>query len=422
MLKKYKICIIGLGYVGLPLAMSLSRHFKVVGFDNNHSRISELKKDVDSTKEIKNILFKKSKILFTDREKNIKNCNVYIITVPTPVDKKNKPDLKSILKATKTVTRCINRNNLIIYESTVYPGCTEEIFIPLIKRKTGLQLNKDFFVGYSPERIDPGLSKYKLENQTKIISGSNKIALKIVKYIYGKIIKKKLFPTKDIKIAEAAKIIENTQRDINIAFVNELSILFHKLNINTKDVLSAAKTKWNFLNFTPGLVGGHCIGVDPYYLKYKAIKSGLKPNMISSGRKVNDSIPKFIFNETNKIIRLKRKKNKGNKILFLGITFKENCNDFRNSKALDLYKFFKTKNRKIDVYDPVVNKDSLYELYKIKVLKKLKKNYYDIIIVSVPHKKIKQFSLKFLRSLGKDNSIIIDIKSLYPKKLVEWQL
>ena len=422
MLKKIKICVIGLGYVGLPLAISLSKYFTVVGYDKNYSRIDQLKKGLDLTNEINKKLIKKSKIFFTHKEKNIKSCNTFIITVPTPVDNANKPDLKSIKNATKSVAKNLNKENLIIYESTVYPGCTEEILIPIIKRETRLELNKDFFVGYSPERIDPGISKYKLTNQTKVISGSNKRALKMVKYIYGKIIKKKLYPTKNIKIAEAAKIIENTQRDINIAFVNELSILFHKLNISTEDVLSAAKTKWNFLNFKPGLVGGHCIGVDPYYLKYKAIKSGMKPNMISSGRKVNDSIPQFIFKETSKIIKSKIKKNINNKILFLGITFKENCNDFRNSKALDLYKFFKTKNKKIDVYDPVVNKDSLYKFYKIKVLKKLKKKYYDIIVVSVPHKKIKKFSLKFIRSLGKNNSIIIDIKSLYPKNLVEWQL
>jgi UDP-N-acetyl-D-galactosamine dehydrogenase len=422
MFKNYKICIVGLGYVGLPLAISLSKYFQVVGYDKDHSRISQLRRGNDMTKEINNKFLKKSKIFFTNTEKNIKACNIYIVTVPTPVDKKNKPELSSIIKATKTVARHIGKNNLIIYESTVYPGCTDEILIPLIQKDTGLKLNKDFFVGYSPERIDPGLSKYKLVNQTKVISGSNKKACEILHYIYGKIIKKKLHETKNIKIAEAAKIIENTQRDINIAFVNELSMLFHKLNINTKEVLSAANTKWNFLNFVPGLVGGHCIGVDPYYLKYKAIKSGLKPNMISSGRKVNDSIPKFIFKETSKILKSKRKKLYGNKILFLGITFKENCNDFRNSKALDLFKFFKYKNKIIDVYDPVVNKESLYDMHKIKTSKKLRKKFYDLIVVSVPHKKIKKFSIKFLRSLCKENSVIIDIKSLYPKKLVEWQL
>lgn len=422
MRNKYKISVIGLGYVGLPLAISLSKHFKIVGYDENNSRIDELRKGIDTTKEIKNTVIKKTSITFTDNEINLKDSDIYIITVPTPVDKNNKPDLRKILSATKTITKYISKNNLIIYESTIYPGCTSEILIPLIEQKTNFILNKDFFVGYSPERINPGLSKYKLENQTKIISGSNKKALKILQFIYGKIIKKKLYPTVEIKVAEAAKIIENTQRDINIAFVNELSILFHKFNINTKEVLLAAKTKWNFLNFTPGLVGGHCIGVDPYYLKHRAIKSGFIPKIISSGRIVNDSIPKFIFNETNKIIKLKKKKIRNNRILFLGITFKENCNDFRNSKALDLYNFFKKNNKKVDVYDPVVNEDYLYDLNKIKPLKKFKKNFYDIIIVAVPHKKIKKFSLKFLRSLCKKNSIIIDIKSLYPKKLVEWQL
>ena len=422
MFKKIKICVIGLGYVGLPLAISLSKKFKVIGFDKNSQRVSQLKKGLDLTNEVSVKSIKKTKIFFTHNQKYLSQCNIFIITVPTPVDKKNKPDLKSIKEATQIVAKNLVKDNLVIYESTVFPGCTDEILIPILKQKSKLKLNQDFFVGYSPERIDPGLSKHKLTNQTKIISGSNKKALALVKYIYQKIIKKKLHPTENIKIAEAAKIIENTQRDINIAFINELSILFHKLNINTKDVLLAAQTKWNFLKFKPGLVGGHCIGIDPYYLKYKAIKSGMKPNMISSGREVNDSIPEFIFKETSKIIKLKKKKNLKNKILFLGITFKENCNDFRNSKALDLYKLFKINKNEIDVYDPVVNKRYLFDLYKIKVLKKLKKNYYDIIVISVPHEKIKKFSLNFLRSLGNEKSIIIDIKSLYPKNLVEWQL
>jgi len=422
MSKKYKICIIGLGYVGLPLAIYLSKHFKVIGFDKDNSRILQLKKGFDLTGEINKKTIKNSKILFTSNEKNIGINNIFIVTVPTPVNKNKTPDLRSIINATKSVAKSITKGNLVIYESTVYPGCTQEIFIPLIQKKTGFKLNKDFYVGYSPERIDPGISKYKLINQTKIISGSNNKALKMLNHIYGKIIKKKLHATKDIKTAEAAKIIENTQRDINVAFVNELSVLFHKLDINTKDVLSAAKTKWNFLDFKPGLVGGHCIGVDPYYLKYKAIKSGLKPKIISSGREVNDNIPNFIFNEILKVMKSKKKETHDNKILFLGITFKENCNDFRNSKTIDLYKLFKRKNNKIDVYDPVVNADSLHNLHRIKILKKFKKEYYDLIIVSVPHKKIKKLSIKFLRSLGKNNPVIIDIKSLYQKNLVEWQL
>ena len=417
MSNNYKISVIGLGYVGLPLALSLSKHFEVIGFDIDNQRILELQKGVDVTGECSKKEIIKSKLFFTNDDNNLKKSNIFIITVPTPVNKANNPDLRNIIKASKFVAKNLVKKSLVVYESTVYPGCTEEVLIPKIEKITKFIVNKDFFVGYSPERIDPGISKYKLNNQTKVISGSNLQAIKILKNIYSKIIEKKLFIAEDIKTAEAAKIIENTQRDINIAFVNELSMLFHKLNINTKEVLNAANTKWNFINFVPGLVGGHCIGVDPYYLKYKAIKSGLKPFMISSGRKVNDSVPKFIFNETKKIIN---KKNK-NKILFLGITFKEDCNDIRNSKALELYKFFKKKN-KVDVYDPVVNKIALVKFHNIKTINKFKKNYYDIIIITVPHKKIRKLSIKFLRSLGKKNLNIIDVKSIFPKKMVEWQL
>ena len=341
MSNKYKISLIGLGYVGLPLALSLSKHFKVVGFDIDSERVRKLKKGIDITGESPKKLIKNSKIFISNEKKHIKESNIFIITVPTPVDKNKKPDLSSIIKATKIVASHLKKDSTIVFESTVYPGCTDDILIPIIEKKTKFILNKDFFVGYSPERIDPGKSKYKLSNQIKIISGSNLKAIKLMKEIYSKVVKRKLFVAANIKTAEAAKVIENSQRDINIAFVNELSMLFHKLDINTKDVLAAANTKWNFINFIPGLVGGHCIGVDPYYLKYKALKTGFRPFMISSGRKINDAIPKFIHDETLKILVKKKR----NKILFLGITFKENCNDTRNSKALELYNFFKKKIR-----------------------------------------------------------------------------
>ncbi len=423
MFKNPNICVIGLGYVGLPLAVSLSKYFSVTGFDTNRQRVLDLKSGKDITKEIKNNILKKSKINYTYNEKKLFNCNTFIITVPTPVNHHNAPDLSNIISATKIAAKNLNNKGLIIFESTIYPGCTEEILIPIIQKVSKKKFNKDFFVGYSPERIDPGLSKYKLNNQVKIISGSNSKSLKIMKSIYSKIIKKKLYETKDIKTAEAAKIIENTQRDINIAFINELSMLFHKLNINTKEVLSAAKTKWNFLDFKPGLVGGHCIGVDPYYLKFKAIKSGLKPKMISSGREINDSIPYFIFKEVTKIFKNKLKSRKTLNILFMGVTFKEDCNDIRNSKSLSLYKLLKRqKKNKIDVYDPIVDKNILFKNHKILIKEKLKKNYYDAIIIAVPHKAIKKFSINYLKSLGNKELTIIDLKSIFPKKLVQWQL
>ena len=353
---------------------------------------------------------------------DIFNSNIYIVTVPTPIDARNKPQLTSLISVTKMIASNIKNNDLIIYESTVFPGCTEEILIPLIERISKKKLNKNFQIGYSPERIDPGVSKYKLSNQTKVISGSSNQAVKNIKAIYKKIIKKDIFVAENIKVAEAAKIIENTQRDINIAFINEVSMLFHKMKINTNEVLKAAGTKWNFLNFKPGLVGGHCIGVDPYYLKFKALKEGFKTKLVSSGRSVNDFVPKFIFNEINKEVKKKKKYLKNLKILFLGVTFKENCNDFRNSKAITLFKFLK-KNNNIDVFDNLVNKNLLFKKEKIKLISNIsKKNFYDIIVIAVPHKKIKSFHINFLRKICKKSGIIIDIKSIYSKEQVEWQL
>ena len=394
-MKNKKICIVGLGYVGLPLAVKLSKYFRIVGYDNNEQRILNLNKNNDKTKEIKNSELKKSKILFTNEKSVTKNCTVYIVTVPTPVDSKNKPLLTSLIKATKMIGSYLKNGDLVVYESTIYPGCTEEILIPLLEKISKKKLNKNFYVGYSPERIDPGLSKFKLTNQAKIISGSNKKAINIIKMIYAKIIKKEIYTAKSIKVAEAAKIIENTQRDINIAFINEISMLFHKLNINTNEVLKAASTKWNFLNFKPGLVGGHCIGVDPYYLKFKALKEGFKPKLISSGRSINDYMPVFIFNQIKKIMVKKNKTLKNKKILLLGVAFKENCNDFRNSKAINLLKLL-SKNNYIDVYDNLVNSVLLEKREKIKLISKInKKNFYDIVIISVPHKKIKSLKIKY---------------------------
>ena len=421
-MKNNKICIIGLGYVGLPLAVHLSKHFDLVGFDSNEERILSLKRNIDKTNETKKSDLKKSKILFTSEILDMQNCNVYIVTVPTPIDSKNNPLITSLIETTKIIASKIKNDDLIIYESTVFPGCTEEILIPLIEKISKKKLNKNFYVGYSPERIDPGLSKYKLSNQVKVISGSNKKAEEKIKKIYKKIIKKGIFIAKNIKIAEAAKIIENTQRDINIAFINEVSMLFHKLKINTNDVLKTAATKWNFLNFKPGLVGGHCIGVDPYYLKFKALKEGFRPKLISSGRSINDFMPKFIFDEIKTVINKKKRSLRNNKILFLGIAFKENCNDFRNSKAIELFKLL-NKFNDIDVFDNLVNKNLLEQKEKIKLISNISnKKLYDIIIISVPHKKIKSFKINYLKGLCKKNGTIIDIKSVYSKDQVEWQL
>ena len=421
-MRNNKICVIGLGYVGLPLAFNLSKHFELIGFDSSKKRILDLKDNVDQTNEIKTSELKKAKISFTYETKDIQECNIYIVTVPTPINSKNNPQITSLISVTKMIASYLKNNDLIIYESTVFPGCTEEVLIPLIEKISKKKLNKNFHVGYSPERIDPGYSKYKLSNQIKVISGSSKQTVARIGKIYKRIIKKGIFVAKNIRVAEAAKIIENTQRDINIAFINEVSMLFHKMKINTNEVLKAANTKWNFLNFKPGLVGGHCIGVDPYYLKFKALKEGFSPKLISSGRSINDFMPKFIFKEIKKEVEKKKKRLKNLKILFLGITFKENCNDFRNSKAISLLKLLK-KNNDIDIFDNLVNKNLLAEKEKIKLISKIsKKNFYDLIIVSVPHNKIKSFKINFLKKLCKKSGIIIDIKSIYSKEQVEWQL
>ena len=306
-MRNNKICVIGLGYVGLPLAFNLSKHFELIGFDSSKKRILDLKDNVDQTNEIKTSELKKAKISFTYETKDIQECNIYIVTVPTPINSKNNPQITSLISVTKMIASHLKNNDLIIYESTVFPGCTEEILIPLIEKISKKKLNKNFHVGYSPERIDPGYSKYKLSNQIKVISGSSKQTVARIGKIYKTIIKKGIFVAENIKVAEAAKIIENTQRDINIAFINEVSMLFHKMKISTNEVLKAANTKWNFLNFKPGLVGGHCIGVDPYYLKFKALKEGFRPKLISSGRSINDFMPKFIFKEIKKEVEKKKK-------------------------------------------------------------------------------------------------------------------
>jgi UDP-N-acetyl-D-galactosamine dehydrogenase len=421
--KNINISVIGLGYVGLPLAVSLSKHFKVIGYDKKSERIKELRNSLDTSKEISSKTLENSSLILTNKTKDLRKSNVYMITVPTPIFKNKLPDLSSLIDVSKKIAKILKKNDLIIYESTVYPGCTDELLIPLVEKVSKMKINSDFFVGYSPERIDPGNSKYKLSNQTKLISCSSNKFLNLVEFIYKKVVKNKLHKTQSIKVAEAAKIVENAQRSVNIGFINEISILFHKLNIDTKEVLTAARTKWNFLNFVPGLVGGHCIGVDPYYLKYKALKEGFKLRLISSGAKINDYVSKYIFNEILKLIKLKIKKIKKIKILILGITFKENCNDFRNSKSIELYQLLKNKFKNIDIFDPIVDKKMVLKLNKIRLLKKLdKKNYYDLIIVSVPHKKIKLLGLKFIKSLSKKNSILIDIKSIFPRKKVDWQL
>ena len=413
---KDTIAVIGLGYVGLPLVIEFGKKFKTIGYDIDKKRINDLISKKDITGELSSYdLGENSNIMYTSNLEEIKCANIYIIAVPTPIDENNKPDLNILLNATKDVGNVIDIDDIVIFESTVYPGCTEEECVPILEKKSHLIYNKDFFCGYSPERINPGDKKRTLTKIVKITSGSNKKTLLKIDSLYNTILEKGTFPVSSIKVAEAAKIIENCQRDINIAFVNELSILFNLLNIDTKEVLDAAGTKWNFLPFTPGLVGGHCIGVDPYYLTYKAEQLGYDSKIILSGRKLNDSMPQHVFDRIEKIFSTKKIKMSKAKILLLGITFKENCTDTRNSKIVDLYNIFIKENAKVDVYDPLAIKEDVQRHFNIELLNfnDISKIKYDCIIIGVPHDCFLNINIKqFL----KDESVVFDIKGIFKEK------
>ena len=410
------IAVIGLGYVGLPLVVEFGKKFKTIGYDVDKKRVNDLISKKDITGELSEYDFdENSNIIFTSILEEIRCANIYIIAVPTPIDENNKPDLSILFNATKDVGSVIDKDNIIIFESTVYPGCTEEECVPIIEKNSSLIYNQDFFCGYSPERINPGDKERTLTKITKITSGSNKNTLMKIDDLYNTILEKGTFPVSSIKIAEAAKIIENCQRDINIAFVNELSILFNLLNIDTKEVLKAAGTKWNFLPFTPGLVGGHCIGVDPYYLTYKAEQLGYDSKIILSGRKLNDSMPQHVFERIEKIFSTKKIVMSNAKILLLGITFKENCTDTRNSKIIDLYNIFTKKNTEVDVYDPLAIKNDVKKHFNIDLLNfnDISKTKYDCVIIGVPHDCFLNINIKqFLKS----ESVVFDIKGVFKEK------
>ena len=413
-MKKDKIAIIGLGYVGLPLAVEFGKKYECIGFDINKKRIDELNKFIDKTNELTSEEIKKSKLLnFTHSIKDLKHCNIYIITVPTPIDEYNNPDINFLIEASENVGKFLNKNDIVIYESTVYPGCTEEECVPVLEKESNLIFNKDFFCGYSPERINPGDKVNTLTKIVKVTSGSNKKTAKKIDGLYNSIINAGTHLASSIKVAEASKIIENCQRDINIAFANELSILFNLLEIDTNEALDAANTKWNFMDFRPGLVGGHCISIDPYYLTYKSKQLGYDSKIILAGRKLNNSMPKFIC---NRIINSLKSKNLSDvNILILGITFKENCSDIRNSKVLEIYKILKNEKYSIDVHDPNVD-SSEKELSNIRLVKNndIKLNFYDAIIIAVAHNEFKKIRLdNYTKS---KSSIIFDLKGIYNNK------
>lgn len=407
--QKINITVIGLGYVGLPLALELSKYFKVSGFDTNKKRIKELNKSIDTTNEItKKSDLSNSNIKFTNNYLECKKSNIYIITVPTPVNKKNDPDLENLKQASNLVAKIINKGDVIVIESTVYPGVTEQVIAPIIENKSGLTIKQDFNMAYSPERINPGDTKYKISNIKKVVAADNKKTLNKISNIYKKIIKAGIYKASSIKVAETSKAIENAQRDINIAFVNEVVMVCKALNISSNKVLEAANTKWNFLNFKPGLVGGHCIGVDPFYLAKAAKLAGHNPEIILAGRKINDYMPEFIFN--NAVKKIKKK----SRVLILGLTFKENVKDIRNSKSATLESLFSKNGYSVDVFDPVADKKQAIEEYKIKLVVPKKK--YSCIIIAVGHKEFLKMSSNKIISFFEKPSLLIDIKNIWDRK------
>jgi|TARA_B100001057_G_C22863599_1_gene955591 UDP-N-acetyl-D-galactosamine dehydrogenase len=418
---KNKIAVIGLGYVGLPLALEFSKKYSVIGLDINLERVNELNDYHDKTNEINKKDLKNrltSGLKLTSDYKEIKDCNIYIVTVPTPINSLRQPDLSCLFSASKSIGKILKKNDIVIYESTVYPGCTEEDCVPILEKNSKFKYNKDFFCGYSPERINPGDKINTVNKIVKVTSGSNKLIAKKVNDLYLSIIDAGTYLVSSIKVAEASKAIENAQRDLNISFVNELAIIFDKMNIDTTEVIDAASTKWNFLNFKPGLVGGHCICVDPYYLAHKSKSLGYHPDVILSGRKVNDNMGAYVAEKLLKSIRDIGIKVKGSKVLILGITYKENCPDTRNTKVPDIY--FKLKNNGVDVsvYDPYASINEVHDKFKIRLVDRIDK--YDGILLAVSHNQFKKLDIKSLKRQPK--SIIFDIKSFYDKEIVDLRL
>jgi len=421
--KKLQLAIIGLGYVGLPLALEFAKKKYIIGFDIDKKRIKELQSGIDKNLEItKTELRKTKRIKFTSSIEDLKLANCFIITVPTPVDKFKKPDLKPLLGASKMVGQLIKKEDIVIYESTVYPGCIEEQCVPVLEKFSNLKFNKDFFCGYSPERINPGDKRHSVFNTIKITSGSTLKIADVVDNLYNEIIKAGTHKAPSIKVAEAAKVIENTQRDLNIALMNELSMLFTKMNINTQAVLDAAGTKWNFSPFKPGLVGGHCIGVDPYYLTFKAKKIGYNPKIILAGREINDGMGSYVASQLLLAMKNKNIKIRKAKILIMGLTFKENCADIRNSGVEKVINQLKKFNNKIDLYDPWADLEDIKKIYGVQTKFRLIPDTYDAILIAVAHKKFKIMKFKNIKQLCKKNCVIYDLKNLFNSNEVDLKL
>ena len=422
-LRKCRVGIVGLGYVGLPLAVEFGKHFDTIGFDIKAARVAELRAGRDSTLEVNSQeLAEATRLSFTTELKDLQACRAYIVTVPTPIDEYKRPDLSPLIGASTSVGKVLKKGDVVIYESTVYPGCSEEVCVPILERESGLKFNRQFYIGYSPERINPGDKEHRLTTIKKVTSGSTPEAAEFVDALYRSVITAGTHRASSVKVAEAAKVIENTQRDVNIALINELALIFARLGIDTEEVLQAAGSKWNFLPFRPGLVGGHCIGVDPYYLTHKAQEIGYHPEMILAGRRLNDNMPIYVASEIIKLMTRKRIHVNGSRVLVLGITFKENCPDIRNSKVIDVVRELDKYGAKIDVHDPWADAEDCRHEYGLRLTRSLQKGEYDAAIVAVAHREFKELGAAAVRKLCRKNHVLYDIKHVFPAADVDGRL
>ena len=422
-LQRIKIAIIGLGYVGLPLAVEFGKKYPTIGFDINETRIKELKEGKDKSLEVElEELLSVTNLIYTYQLEKIRDCSVFIVTVPTPINKHKQPDFSPLITANHLLGSIIKTGDVVIYESTVYPGATEEVCVPILEADSGLKFNKDFFIGYSPERINPGDKEHRLINIKKITSGSTPQVADFVDKLYRSIITAGTHRATSIKVAEAAKVIENTQRDLNIALINELALIFNRLGIDTLEVLEAAGTKWNFLPFRPGLVGGHCIGVDPYYLTHKAQSLGYQPEIILAGRRLNDGMGAYVVHSTVKLMMKRGIATSNSKVLVLGLTFKENCPDLRNTRVIDIISEFEDYGAKVDVYDPWVSPDDVNREYGLRTIDKLEKGEYEAVILAVAHRQFTEMGSKKIRALCKKSGVLFDVKNLLPAEDVDGRL
>lgn len=418
-----RIAVIGLGYVGLPLAVEFGKKFPTIGFDIKPDRIAELRAGRDSTLEVEpDDLLQASLLSYTSEAEALRDCNVFLVTVPTPIDVAKRPDLRPLEKASETVGFALKPNDVVIYESTVYPGATEEVCVPILERTSGLSLNKEFFVGYSPERINPGDKEHRLTNIVKVTSGSTPEAADFVDALYNRVVEAGTHKASSIRVAEAAKIIENTQRDVNIALVNELALLFNRMGIPTDEVLQAAGTKWNFLDFRPGLVGGHCIGVDPYYLTHKAQQVGYHPEMILAGRRINDRMGGYVAGRVAKLMTQRKLHVVGAKVLVMGLTFKENCPDIRNTRVVDIINELKTYQAEVDVFDPWIDAKEARLEYDIEPLAEINGQQYDAAVVAVGHRQFQEMGVERIRRLLRPNGVLFDCKYVFPADAVDGRL